>query len=61
MRRVNCPACGIKVEAVPWAQSKHASCNVFRHFLASWAIRMSWKETAACYLTNWDNVCRSLK
>jgi hypothetical protein len=35
MRRVNCPACCIKVEAAPWAQGKHASCDVFRHFLAS--------------------------
>jgi transposase len=24
MRRVDCPSCGIKVEAVPWAQGKHA-------------------------------------
>ena len=22
---------------------------------------MSWKETAVCFLTNWDNVCRSVK
>ena len=52
MRRVDCPACGIKVEAVPWAQGKHASRDVFRHFLASWARRMSWKETATCFRTN---------
>ena len=61
MRRVNCPACGIKVEAIPWAQGKHASCDVFRHFLASWARRLSWKETAACFHTHWDTVCRSVK
>jgi transposase len=61
MRRVNCPACGIKVEAVPWAQGKHASCDVFRHFLASWARRMNWEETAACFHSNWGTVCRSVK
>ena len=61
MRRVNCPTCGIKVESVPWAQGKHTCCDVFRHFLASWAKRMSWKETASCFLTSWDNVCRSVK
>lgn len=61
MRRVNCPTCGIKVETVPWAQGKHASCDVFRHFLATWARRLSWKETAACFHTGWDNVCRSVK
>jgi ribosomal protein L34E len=41
MRRVDCPACGIKVESVPWAQGKHACCDVYRHFLASWARRLS--------------------
>ena len=61
MRRVNCPTCGIKVEAVPWAQGKHSCCDVYRHFLASWARRLSWKETAACFHTSWDNVCRSVK
>ncbi|MFN5638301.1 MAG: ISL3 family transposase [Akkermansiaceae bacterium] len=61
MRRVDCPNCGIKVESVPWAQGKHSCCDVFRHFLASWARRMSWKETATCFHTSWDNVCRSVK
>jgi transposase len=61
MRLVDCPACGIKVESVPWAQGKHACCDVHRHFLASWARRLSWKETAACFHTTWDTVCRSVK
>jgi transposase len=61
MRRVNCPTCGVKVESVPWAQGKHGGCDVFRHFLASWARRLSWKETAACFHTSWDTVCRSVK
>lgn len=61
MRRVNCPDCGIRVEALPWAQGKHSCCDVYRHFLASWARRLSWKETAECFHTSWDNVCRSVK
>lgn len=61
MRRVDCPTCGIKVEAVPWAQGKHACCDAYRHLLASWARRLSWKETAACFQTNWDTVCRLVK
>ncbi len=61
MRRVNCSTCGIKVEAVPWAQGKHSCCDVYRHFLASWAKRLSWKETASCFNTSWDTVCRSVK
>jgi transposase len=61
MRRVECPTCGIKVETVPWAQGKHACCDVLRHFLARWARRLSWKETASCFHTSWDTVCRSVK
>lgn len=61
MRRVNCPTCGVKVEAVPWAQGKHACCDVFRHFLACWAKCLSWKETAARFNTSWDTVCQSVK
>ena len=61
MRRVNCPDCGIRVEAVPWAQGKHSCCDVYRHFLASWARHLSWKQTAAAFRTKWDTVCRSVK
>jgi transposase len=61
MRRVNCPDCGVTVERVPWAQGKHRCCDVFRHFLASWAKRMSWKETAECFGVKWDTVCRSVQ
>jgi len=61
MRRVDCPDCGVIVEAVPWAQGKHTCCDAYRHFLASWARRLSWKETASCFHTKWDTVCRSVK
>lgn len=61
MRRVDCPECGVKVERVPWADGKHSQCNVLRHFLASWAKRMSWKETAECFGVKWDAVRRSVQ
>ncbi len=61
MRRVNCPDCGVKVEQVPWAQGKNTSCNVYRHFLASWAKHLSWKQTARCFRTSWDTVYRSVR
>jgi len=61
MRRVDCPDCGVKVEKVPWAQGKHSCCDVFRHFLATWAKRMSWKETAECFHVKWDTVRRSVE
>ena len=61
MRRVDCPNCGVKIERVPWAQGKHSQCDVFRHFLATWAKRMSWKETAECFHVKWDTVRRSVQ
>jgi transposase len=61
MRRVDCPDCGVKVEKVPWADGKHATCSVFRHFLATWARRLSWKDTARCFQSSWDTVRRSVQ
>ena len=60
MRRVNCPNCGVKVEKVPWADGKHQSTYSFRVFLACWAKRLSWKETAVIFGTSWDTVFRAV-
>ena len=60
MRRVDCPACGVKVESVPWADGKHHSTYAFRLFLSRWAKRLSWKETAAVFGTSWDTVYRAV-
>ena len=48
-RRVNCCKCGVVVEKVPWADGKHQLTNSFRIFLAKWARKMSWKETAESF------------
>jgi len=56
MRRVDCPACGVTVEKVPWADGKHRSTFSYRLFLATWARRLSWKETATVLGTSWDTV-----
>ncbi len=61
MRRVQCPSCGVKVEAVPWAQGKHSCCDVYRYYLSHWAKKLSWSDTAKSFNTSWDNVCRSVK
>ena len=61
MRRVNCSTCGVKIEKTPWADGKYTSCNSFRSFLASWAKRLSWKETASRFHTSWDIVADSVK
>ena len=56
MRRVDCPRCGVKVEVVPWAQGKHTLCNAYRLFLAHWARKLSWQETARSFHTSWEKV-----
>jgi transposase len=61
MRRVDCPACGVKVEIIPWAEGKHQLCTCYLWFLARWARRLSWKETAEVFLTSWDTVFRSVE
>jgi len=56
MRRVNCPDCGIVVESVPWGNGKHQLTTTYAWFLAGWAKRLSWKETAEVFQTTWDKV-----
>lgn len=61
MRRVDCEECGVRVERVPWAEGKSPVTKPFALFLARWAKRLSWKETAASFCTTWDTVFRSVK
>ena len=42
MRRVDCPRCGVTVEAVPWAAGKMQTTHALVWFLASWAKVLSW-------------------
>jgi len=57
MRRVHCRACGVVVEEVPWAEGKHQVTKAYMLFLAHWARRLSWKETAEAFHTSWEKVC----
>jgi len=61
LRRVNCPDCGIKVEAVPWVTGKNHLTSTYAWFLASWAKRMSWKDVSRSFHTSWESVFRSVK
>src|SRR5829696_847763 len=57
MRRVNCHRCGIvAVEEVPWGDGKRTLTKAYMLFLARWARRLSWKETAQAFRTSWDKV-----
>jgi len=61
MRRVSCSQCGVKVEAVPWGCGKHQMTTAYVVFLAHWAKKLSWKETALSFRTSWDKVCQAVE
>lgn len=61
MRRIDCKNCGVRVEMVPWADGKKRLTKTFCWFLASWAKRLTWKDTALCFQTSWDSVFRAVE
>ena len=61
MRRVDCPSCGVTVEEVPWGSGNCTLTKSYRWFLAGWAKRLSWQETAAAFGTTWEKVFRAVK
>ena len=57
MRRVDCRRCqAVRVEEVPWGDGKHTLTRAYMLFLARWARRLSWKETAEAFRTSWEKV-----
>lgn len=60
MRRVDCPRCGVRVEVVPWSDSKSPNTNTFQWFLARWARLLSWCDVAKMFRTSWESVYRSV-
>jgi transposase len=60
-RRVDCPDCGVKVEALPWASGKQRLTTAYGWFLARWAKRLSWSEVAEAFHTTWHHVFESVR
>jgi transposase len=60
-RRVACPLHGVKVEALPWGYGKERMTFSYQVYLARWAKRLSWQETAAIFETSWDTVFRAVQ
>src|SRR5216683_3160556 len=57
MRRVDCLSCqAVVVEEVPWGDGKRTLTRAYMLFLARWARRLSWKETAEAFRTSWEKV-----
>ena len=62
MRRVDCRQCGeVVVEEVPWGDGKHQLTRAYMLFLARWARKLSWQETAEAFHTSWDQVCDAVE
>jgi transposase len=61
-RRVVCPVRGAPtVEAIPWSRGKSPYSVVYMIFLARWARRLSWKDTATIFSASWDAVRRCVE
>src|ERR1700731_28079 len=61
MRRVDCRDCGVRVEELSWAIGKHQLTKAHMLFLAHWARKLSWKETAQSFRSSWDKVCQAVE
>ncbi len=60
-RRVQCPEHGVVVEDLPWSDGKRPLTCALMGFLARWARRLSWRETARVFQTSWESVYRSVE
>jgi transposase len=60
-RRVECQEHGIVVEHIPWSDGKRPLTTAMMGFLARWARRLSWRETATVFQTSWESVYRSVE
>lgn len=60
-RRVNCSEHGVVVEHIPWSDGKRPMALAMMGFLARWARRMSWRETARVFGTSWEAVYHSVE
>ena len=60
-RRVECPEHGVVVEHIAWSEGKRPVTYAMMGFLARWARRLSWRETAQVFQTSWESVYRSVE
>lgn len=60
-RRVNCRQCGVVAEHLPWCAGKRHSTIAYMLFLARWARKLSWQETAEAFHSSWDKVCDAVQ
>lgn len=62
-RRIDCKRCeAVKVEWLPWSEaaSKRPMTIALMVFLATWAHRLSWKQTGEVFGFSWDSIYRAV-
>jgi transposase len=60
-RRVECRQHGVVVEYMPWSDGKRPWTVGMMAFLALWAQRLSWRDTARAFGVSWEAVFRSVE
>jgi len=60
-RRVECPRCGVRVEAIPWAEPWARVTRALSNAVACLARELSWQGTARQYGLNWKTVAGIVK
>jgi transposase len=60
-RRIECAEHGVVVEHIPWSEGERPLTIAMMGFLARWARRLSWRETAQVFRTRWESVYRSVE
>jgi transposase len=51
----------VTIEQVPWATGKETQTRTYQWFLANWAKRLSWHETARVFRTSWQRVYKAVR
>ena len=60
-RRVQCTRCGVKVEAIPWAQGKSPVSLPLSVVLATWAKIVAWEVVGKLFGFHWNTVRKAVK
>jgi len=60
-RRVECAEHGVVVEHISWSEGKRPETCTMMGFLARWARRLSWRDTARAFQASWEAVYRSVE
>jgi transposase len=60
-RRVECRACGVKVEEIPWAQGKSPLSIFLSVVLGTWAKLVAWQVVGRIFGLHWNTVRKAVR